>query len=137
MRRTGRVWLALAGAFVLVAAGGMSAWSVNDATLRENRRWAATLTGGNPELAEAPIARYGCSGCHSIPGIRGPEGLVGPPLGDVGQRIYIAGVITNTPDNMVRWIVDPPGVDPLTAMPVTGISEAEARDVAAYLYSLR
>ena len=56
---------------------------------------------------------------------------------DVGRRVYIAGVVTNTPDNMVRWIVDPPSIDPQTAMPVTGISIAEARDVAAYLYSLR
>jgi cytochrome c1 len=38
---------------------------------------------------------------------------------------------------MVRWIVNPPFIDPLTAMPATGITEAEARDVAAYLYSLR
>lgn len=38
---------------------------------------------------------------------------------------------------MIRWIVDPKGVDSLTAMPVTGVSEGEARDIAAYLYTLR
>ena len=127
---------AIVGA-VLVAGGAGAAWFAADEMAAERRQWAATLTGGKPELAEAHLLRYGCAGCHEIPGIDGPSGLVGPPLGTVGKRIYIAGVMTNTPANMVRWIVDPPSIDPLTAMPVTGISEAEARDVAAYLYSLR
>jgi cytochrome c2 len=135
-RSTGRV-LALAGGAAVLAGIAMSVWATNRAATRESREWASTLTGGNPELAAAHIARYGCSGCHTIPGIRGPAGRVGPPLGDVGERIYIAGVLTNTPDNLIRWIVDPPAIDPRTAMPVTGISEVEARDVAAYLYSLR
>jgi cytochrome c2 len=128
--------IGIAGA-VILAGGGLSVWGADYNQAREKRRWASELTGGNPELAEAHMLRYGCAGCHVIPGVRGPEGLVGPPLADVGRRVYIAGVVTNTPDNMVRWIVDPPSIDPRTAMPVTGISVAEARDVAAYLYSLR
>ncbi len=133
-----RKWVIAGGALALVAAGGATAaWFIQREATRERLQWAATLTGGKPELAEAHILRYGCAGCHDIPGVGGPEGFVGPPLGTVGKRIYIAGVMTNTPSNRVRWIMDPPSVDPMTAMPVTGISETEARDVAAYLYSLR
>lgn len=135
MRRSRKMVLAgIAGA--VLAGGGLAAWAARQEAMRERRSWASTLTGGRPELAEAHILRYGCAACHDIPGIDGPAGLVGPPLADIGKRIYIAGVIANTPSNMVNWIVDPPAVDPMTAMPVTGISEAEARDVAAYLYSL-
>jgi cytochrome c1 len=66
----------------------------------------------------------------------GADGLVGPPLAGVGGRAYIAGVLTNTPDHLIRWIVDPVGVDPLTAMPMTGVSEREARDIATFLYTV-
>jgi cytochrome c1 len=137
MRRPGKWLLAGIAGAVIVGGAGLSVWAAEYNQAREKRRWAAELTGGNSEAAETHILRYGCAGCHTIPGVRGPEGLVGPPLADVGRRVYIAGVVTNTPDNMVRWIVDPPSIDPQTAMPVTGISVAEARDVAAYLYSLR
>jgi cytochrome c2 len=102
---------------------------------RERVATAIRLTGGDPGRAEAHILRYGCSGCHVIPGIRGPGGRVGPSLEDVARRIYLGGVVTNTPENMISWIVDPRAIDPKTAMPVTGISREEARDVAAYLYS--
>jgi cytochrome c1 len=72
-----------------------------------------------------------------IPGIAGAEGEVGPPLRGVGGRAYIAGVLTNTPDHMVRWIVNPRAIDSLTAMPNLGVTEGEARDIAAYLYTRR
>lgn len=67
----------------------------------------------------------------------GRRPAVGPPLAGIASRSYIAGVLTNDPQHMIRWIVDPKGVDSLTAMPVTGVSEGEARDIAAYLYTLR
>ncbi len=99
---------------------------------------AARLTGGGDARrgAEA-IRRFGCGACHAIPGIPGAEGQVGPSLAGVGGRSYIAGVLTNTPDHMVLWIVNPRGVDPLTAMPAVGVGAAEARNMAAYLYSAR
>jgi cytochrome c len=102
------------------------------------QRWAAAvaLTAGDPAAAPAAIRRYGCAGCHVIPGVAAGRGLVGPPLQGLKERVYIAGVLPNSASNLVRWIVDPPAIDPQTAMPVSGISEAEARDVAAYLYAL-
>jgi cytochrome c2 len=63
--------------------------------------------------------------------------MVGPPLAGVANRVYLGGVVTNTPENMIAWIVDPRAIDPQTAMPVTGISAEDARDVTAYLYTLR
>ena len=96
---------------------------------------ARTMTGGNPTRAPAAIRRYGCGGCHTIPGIPGGDGQVGGPLADIIHRVYVGGVVTNSPENLVRWIIAPQAFSPRSAMPATGISESEARDVAAYLYS--
>ena len=97
---------------------------------------AITLTGGDPVRAPDLMIRYGCAGCHTIPGVPGADGLAGPPLNSLSRRIYIGGVLRNTPENLLAWIVNPRSANPGTAMPVTGITEREARDVAAYLYSL-
>ena len=80
---------------------------------------------------------YGCVACHDIPGVPGANGLVGPPLAGISSRSYIGGVLENTPDNMIRWLLDPRAVDSLTAMPDVGLTDADARHVAAYLYTLR
>jgi cytochrome c len=82
------------------------------------------------------IERYGCGTCHAIPNIAGAHGSVGPPLAGIASRSYLGGVLANTPRNMTRWIREPQVVDPRTAMPNLGISESEARDIAAYLYTL-
>jgi hypothetical protein len=58
-------------------------------------------------------------------------------LAQLADRIYIAGVLANTPANLIQWIEDPPGIDPRTAMPKLGVDEASARNIAAYLYTLR
>jgi cytochrome c2 len=82
------------------------------------------------------IAVMGCGSCHTISGIRDANGKVGPPLSGIADRSIIAGELSNTPDNMVRWIMDPPGIEPGTAMPNLHIDPASARDIAAYLYTL-
>jgi cytochrome c1 len=95
------------------------------------------VTGGSPELGAQAIKKYGCGSCHTIPGIKGATALVGPPLVHFSQRTYIAGELANSPDNLARWIEDPKGVEPQTAMPDLGVSAGEARNIAAYLLSLR
>jgi cytochrome c len=95
------------------------------------------LTAANPDRGRVAIRRYGCGACHDIPGVVGAHGQVGPPLGSVSQRVFIAGVLPNEPDNMVQWIENPQGVDPKTAMPNMGVTTQDARDIAAYLYTLR
>ncbi|WP_225040561.1 c-type cytochrome (plasmid) [Rhizobium sp. T1470] len=107
-------------------------------TLRDNHTKAATamaLTGGDLTRAPMIFRRYGCTGCHTIPGIAGADGEVGPPLTGFSKRVYIAGVLENRSDNLVSWIVSPQAFSPQTAMPNSGISEREARDLAAYIYS--
>ncbi|HEX6627089.1 MAG TPA: cytochrome c oxidase assembly protein [Gemmatimonadaceae bacterium] len=95
------------------------------------------LSNSDTERGRTAIRRYGCGSCHDIPGVSGASGMVGPPLGKIAQRVYIAGVLPNEPDNMIRWLENPPGVDPLTAMPYMGVTPRDARDIAAYLYTLR
>ena len=92
---------------------------------------------GSPERGEQLVRSFGCGSCHTIPGIRDARGLVGPPLFFFSRRTYIAGQLPNTPDNLVRWIQDPQAIEPGTAMPTLGASEQQARDMAAYLYTLR
>jgi cytochrome c1 len=72
-----------------------------------------------------------------IPGVRDARGLVAPPLMMFGRRTFIAGEVPNTPENLVRWIQSPQSIEAGTAMPALGLTEQQARDVAAYLYTLR
>jgi cytochrome c len=97
---------------------------------------ASRLTGGDPHTGPQRINHYGCGGCHTIPGIQGAKGLVGPPLTRIRSRTYLAGELPNTPDNLIRWIRQPHSVEPHTAMPDMGVTEQDARDIAAYLYTL-
>ena len=92
-------------------------------------------TGGNPRRGRDLITQYGCGSCHTIPGIKGATATVGPPLESFKKRVYIGGRITNTPEQLTKWIVNPREFDPKTAMPAVGVDEAQARDIAAYLYS--
>ena len=97
----------------------------------------AAIPGGDPGRGARTIAEMGCGACHHIEGIPGANGLVGPPLDNVAQRGMLAGELPNSPENMVRWIRNPQSVEPATAMPNLNIGEQSARDIVAYLYSLR
>lgn len=98
---------------------------------------AQVTTGGDIHRGAAAIERHGCGSCHVIPGISGAAGLAGPPLAGIASRIYVAGVLQNTPPNMMRWIENPKAVDEKTVMPNLGVSHQEARDIAGYLYTLK
>ena len=93
------------------------------------------LTGGNPRVGQQLVARYGCAACHEIKGVAHADSKVGPSLTDMRDQSYVAGVVPNTAVNLIRWIQHPREIDPKTAMPELGVSEAEARDMAAYLYN--
>jgi len=138
-RSGGRWWVgistALAVLVVVVAALGGVLVSKRAADAR--RAWAENLTGGSADRALTLIAANGCGGCHQIPGIPGADGDVGPPLAGIADRTYLGGAIANSPQNLSSWIRDARSVDSNTAMPTTGIPLQEARDIAAYLYSLR
>ena len=95
------------------------------------------LYGGDPVLGASLIRSYGCGTCHTVPGVRGADGKVGPPLTDFAHRSYVAGNLPNDPQNLIAWIMNPQAIEPGTAMPTLGVSAAEARHIAAYLYTLQ
>jgi cytochrome c2 len=100
-------------------------------------REAARITCGDPHRGRDAILRYGCAQCHTIPGIREARGLVGPPLAGIASRVYLAGELSNSPENMMRWIQHPHFIEQHTVMPEMGVSEDDSRDITAYLYTLR
>ncbi len=94
-------------------------------------------TGGDATRGRDLIGHFGCGSCHTIPGVDGAEGVVAPPLTMFARRTFVGGELPNTPENLVRWIQSPKTIEPGTAMPALGINEQQARDIAAYLYTLR
>ena len=83
------------------------------------------------------LTQYQCGSCHAIPGIAAARGMQGPTLEAFGRRSYIAGRIPNRAENLARWIVQPSALVPDTTMPAMGASPEQARDMAAYLGSLK
>jgi cytochrome c2 len=126
----------VAGVFLAVALVALLC-GCDDIRQRKDFQAAANLTGGNPEAGRDRIEQYGCRACHTIPGIPGAKAMVGPPLIHWSKRVYIAGELPNTPENLMRWLQHPPQIEPKTAMPDMGITEKDSRDIAAYLYSLK
>jgi cytochrome c len=103
----------------------------------DRERGAAAATGGDPSRGRDLIRTYGCGTCHAIPGIPGAAGTVGPPLEGIATRSFLAGRLPNSPENLVRWVRHPQSEEPGTAMPEMGVTETDAHDLAAYLYTLR
>jgi cytochrome c len=98
---------------------------------------AIVLTMGDPDRGRDSISRVGCGACHVIPGVPGARGMIGPPLSHMGQRLFIAGVRPNTAENLIAWIRSPQSMLPGNGMPDLGLSDREARDIAAYLLTLQ
>jgi cytochrome c2 len=102
---------------------------------RQVRAQAAAITGGDPERGEAMFIEYGCGSCHAVENVRTATGNVGPPLDGIATRVIVAGHLANNPPNMEHWIRDPQQVSPGTAMPDLNVSQGDARDIAAFLYT--
>jgi len=92
---------------------------------------------GNAGRGLIAIRDLDCGVCHEIPGVREARGTTGPSLDAFARRIYLAGRISNQPDELVRFLLDPPSQAPHTLMPAQSLEESTARDIAAYLYTLR
>lgn len=92
--------------------------------------------GGDPQAGKLLLRQYGCATCHGIPGVAGARGNVGPPLERLAKRVYLAGTLPNTPENLAAWIRHPQRFEPRTAMPDMQVTEAHARDMVAYLMTL-
>ena len=104
----------------------IGAWIQTEANRRDLARRASAMTRGDPEHGRAVAKMKGCAGCHQIPGVDGANGSVGPSLVSFSHRVYIGGVLSNTPDHLHQWLLDPPSIDPKTAMPSVGLREADA-----------
>jgi cytochrome c2 len=120
----------------ILAIGAFGAAGCERATpapLANRRVYAGDAARGHAILASGA---HGCAACHAIPGVRGPQGVVGPPLDGMARRGFIAGQLPNTPDVLVAFLQNPPALVPQTGMPDTRLSLDDARDIAAYLYTL-
>ena len=102
----------------------------------DKREQPRELTGADAAAGLAVIERVGCAACHRIPGVDWPTGAVGGSLAGFADRSMIAGRFPNQPQALAVWVRNAPSMDPTTGMPAMPISPAEARDVAAYLYTL-
>jgi cytochrome c len=94
------------------------------------------IPGAQADRGPHAIQQYGCGSCHTIPGVRSATATVGPPLTAWSRRTYIAGILPNTPENLIRWIEAPQSVLPGNAMPNMQVTPADAADIAAYLYAI-
>lgn len=104
---------------------------------REQKTQAAASAGGNADNGRKLVQQYGCASCHDIPNVSGPKGMVGPPLTGIGSRQLIAGRFPNTPENMINYLKNPQAADPVNAMPNLGLTDTQARDIAAFLETLK
>ncbi len=122
--------IAAIGMLMLIGALLLSACTQAGATT------SAFVANGNPRQGQQLLQQYGCGNCHAIPGVEHAESLVAPPLTGWAARGYIAGRVPNTPDNLIAWIRNPQQIDPENQMPNMGVTERDARDIAAYLFTL-
>ena len=116
--------LALAGVFVLAGCQGDEPDEVN-------------VPGGDPDRGAELIISYQCGECHYIPGIEDADGRDAPGLQIWPNRAFVADSAPNTPENVIAFIQNPAAVQPGSPMPDLGVSEEEARDITAYLFTLR
>jgi cytochrome c2 len=128
-----RLIAGLAAAIFIVALIGI-AWDYEHQRTRMREHAAATV-GGDPRRGEAMFIQYGCGSCHAVKNVRTATGMVGPPLDGIALRVIIAGHLSNTPENMEKWIRDPQQVSPGTAMPDLNVGAGDARDITAFLYT--
>jgi mono/diheme cytochrome c family protein len=98
---------------------------------------AEALLPADAKRGAAAMHQYACATCHVIPGIVGASKPVGPPLEGMAARAFVAGVVPNTPENLERFLLDPQAISPESAMPRLGLREQDARDIAAFLLTLR
>lgn len=131
MKRARIAGFAGAIALLLCAGGGAAYLSSRS----QDKEIAQALTGGDPRQGPALIRRFGCGGCHTVPGVPGADGKVAPSLGGLRERVYIAGRFPNSGQALIDWIARPEALAEHSAMPNTGITRDQARDVAAYLYA--
>ncbi len=99
-----------------------------------------------PPDAMAALGAGGCAGCHTITGVQGFQGTIGPNLTHFGGRTTFAGsIVRNTPDELSAWLRDPQAVKPGNDMRIgpgglpgrSILTDAEIQALVAYLETLK
>jgi cytochrome c len=124
--------------FSLILVVAMSSFFPAGCNSEKSLKAETGVAGGDPRRGQAALNRYACATCHTIAGFHSSGPLIGPPLDRAAAvRPFLIGTVPNNAENLVRWIEDPQSVDPQSSMPNLGVTPEDARDIAAYLYSLR
>lgn len=129
-------WIALLLTLSLIAAPASLAIQRYE-TAKTARATAHALTGGDARRGKLAAQRYGCGACHQIERLPGGDGQTGPSLKGIAGRAELAGRLPNDPQSLELWIRQPQAIEPKGGMPDLGVTEADARDIAAYLYTLK
>src|SRR6266851_3911138 len=105
-------------------------------TWLQQQRQSVTPSGSQGERV---FLQNTCVSCHTIRGLPGATGTVGPDLTHIGSRATLgAGVIENTPDAMRKWIGNPQAIKPGVLMPpFQSLGTAELGALADYLEGLK
>lgn len=91
--------------------------------------------GGNAERGKLLFESVGCQACHVVGEMtkvretRGTSYDIAPELSRVGSKV--------SPDWMYDWIRNPRHYNPTTKMPSLRLSDAEAKDIVAFLMTLK
>ncbi len=96
-----------------------------------------TLGDANPARGLKLVSDKGCVACHTLPDVKWPRGGLGPSLENFGRQTLIAGRLPNQPGTLMQFVRDAPALVPGTAMPAIPMTDQEARDVTAYLLTLK
>src|SRR5258708_430732 len=91
---------------------------------------AAQTSAGSVEAGRSAIDKYGCAGCHIIPGIEGLRGMAGPSLEHLKNRGLLARKLPNNPESAANWMPNPQAVDAQHSMPNLGHPPKEPRATA-------
>ncbi len=92
---------------------------------------------GDAAKGEQVFMNGACIGCHTINGTKA-QGKVGPNLTHLASRAMFAGaILETTPENLARWLADPPAIKPGTAMPNLHLTPEQISALVAYLASLK
>ncbi len=108
-----------------------------DAWLQQQRAPAVPATTAETQHGAQLFTQRTCINCHAISGTAA-QARVGPDLTHYASRgVLGAGVLTQTPENTMRWLQDPQKVKPGNRMPNLHLAPDELRDLTAYMESLK
>jgi cytochrome c oxidase subunit 2 len=108
-------------------------------------QWVQEMQNPKPPQSVDPLVQKGaqafitsaCIGCHRIGGTPA-QGVIGPDLTYFGRRHTIAaGMMPNTPQNLAKWLKNPPAVKPGSLMPNLNLNDETVQALVAYLESMK